>query len=187
MTKTTKVDTPVDEVDGDGALRGKKNSKGKKATDDKPVRGRPSKYIPAFAKVATQMCQLGATDADLAEAFGVSTRTIWRWRSTQRDFCLALKVGKGPADDRVERALFQRAVGYSYNAIKVMQNNGQPVFAEYTEHVPPDPGAAKLWLTNRRPEEWREKTTTELTGKHGAPIVPVLNVTISRPEPEPSS
>jgi len=40
------------------------------------------------------------------------------------------------------------------------------------------------WLTNRRPEEWRGKNTTELTGKGGAAIVPVLNVTISRAEPE---
>jgi hypothetical protein len=56
--------------------------------------------------------------------------------------------------------------------------------AEYVEHVPPDPGAAKLWLTNRRSEEWREKTSTELTGKDGAALVPVLNVTISRTEPE---
>jgi len=53
--------------------------------------------------------------------------------------------------------------------------------------VPPDPGAAKLWLTNRRPEEWREKSYNELTGKDGTAIVPVLNVTISRPEPGVSS
>jgi hypothetical protein len=65
-----------------------------------------------------------------------------------------------------------------------MQNNGQPVYAEYVEHVPPDPGAAKMWLTNRRPEQWRDRSTTELTGKDGTAIVPVLNVTISRPEPE---
>ena len=51
------------------------------------------------------------------------------------------------------------------------------------EHVPPDPGAAKIWLTNRRPEEWRDRSTTELTGKNGAPIIPVLNVTISRVKP----
>jgi hypothetical protein len=68
-----------------------------------------------------------------------------------------------------------------------MQHLGEPVYAEYVEHVPPDPGAAKLWLTNRRPEEWREKTYNELTGKDGAALVPVLNVTIDRIEPEASS
>jgi hypothetical protein len=54
--------------------------------------------------------------------------------------------------------------------------NGGPVYAEYVEHGPPDPGAAKLWLTTRWPEQWRDKNTTELTGKDAAPIVPVLNV-----------
>jgi hypothetical protein len=68
-----------------------------------------------------------------------------------------------------------------------MQNNGEPVYAECVEHVPLDPGAAKIWLTNRRPEEWRDKTTTELTGKDGAALVAVLNVTIGRAEPEASS
>jgi hypothetical protein len=29
-------------------------------------------------------------------------------------------------------------VGYSFNATKVMQNSGEPVYAEYVEHVPPD-------------------------------------------------
>jgi hypothetical protein len=65
-----------------------------------------------------------------------------------------------------------------------MQHNGEPIYAEYVEHVPPDPGAAKFWLTNRRGEEWRDKTSTELTGKDGAALVPVLNVTISRAEPD---
>jgi hypothetical protein len=110
-------------------------------------------------------------------------RLVQLRRSQHREFCNALKVRRGPADDRVERFLYQRAVGYSYNAVKVMQNAGEPVYAEYVEHVPPDSGAAKLWLINRRPNEWRDKSTTELTGKDGAALVPVLNVTISRTEP----
>ena len=128
------------------------------------------------------MCQLGATDSDLAEAFGVSTRTIWLWRSTYGEFCHALKVGKGPTDDRVERSLYQRAVGYSYSTEKIFHHQGTITRAQCIEHVPPDPGAAKIWLTNRRSEQWRDKSTTEVTGKDGAPLVPVLNVKISRAE-----
>jgi len=37
-------------------------------------------------------------------------------------------------------------------------------------------------LTNQRSDVWRDKNTTELTGKDGAALVPDLNVTISRPE-----
>ena len=51
------------------------------APNEKPGPGRTTKYIPAFAKVAAQMCQRSATDADLAAAFGVPIVTIWNWQS----------------------------------------------------------------------------------------------------------
>lgn len=130
------------------------------------TRGRPTDYLPQFAVVARKMCAMGATDADLAEAFDVNTTTIWRWQAEHADFCNALKVNKGEFDDRVERSLAQRAVGYSYDAVKIFHPAGAeaPVYAPYREHVPPDPGAAKLWLTNRRKEVWREKVDHELSG-----------------------
>ena len=71
-----------------------------KATKNKG--GRPTKYKPEFAKVAAQMCKLGATDADLAAAFDVTTVTIWNWQSRHLQFFNALKIGKGLPDDKVE-------------------------------------------------------------------------------------
>jgi len=88
---------------------------------------------------------------------------------------------------RSSAASISRAVGYSYSTERIFHHQGTITRAQCIEHVPPDPGAAKLWLTNRRPEEWREKSYNELTGKDGTAIVPVLNVTISRPEPGVSS
>jgi len=132
--------------------------------------------------VAAQMCELGTTDADLAAAFDVTTVTIWNWQSRYPDFFNALMVGKGKPDDKVERSLYQRAVGCSYSTEKIFHHQGTITRAQCIEHVPPDPGAAKIWLTNRRSDVWRDKSTTELTGKDGAPLIPVLNVTISRPE-----
>jgi hypothetical protein len=132
--------------------------------------GRPPTYKPEYAAIAKAMCKLGATDYELAQEFEVTTSTIWRWSVAHDDFCSALKVGKDMYDDRIERNLAQRALGYTFNATKVMQNNGTPVYAEYTEHMPPDPGAAKIWLANRRPDKWREKTVTEITGKDGGAI-----------------
>ena len=38
----------------------------------------------------------------------------------------------------------------------------QPVYAPYRERVAADVGAAKLWLTNRRGETWRDKTETDV-------------------------
>jgi hypothetical protein len=134
------------------------------------ARGRPTLYRPEYSAIARKMTAMGATDRDLAEAFGVTVVTIWRWQTAHEDFCSALKIEKGEFDNRVERSLAQRAVGYSFPAVKIMQHNGVPVRVEYDEHVPPDPGAAKLWLSNRRPEQWRDVRRTELTGAGGAPI-----------------
>jgi hypothetical protein len=46
----------------------------------------------------------------------------------------------------------------------------EPVYAPYREQLPPDPSSAIFWLKNRRPEEWRDKVVSELTGKDGGPI-----------------
>jgi hypothetical protein len=135
-----------------------------------PGRGRPSKYEPVFASIAAQMCALGATDADLAKAFEVETSTIWRWSCTYPEFCSAIKVGKAACDDLIERSLFQRAKGFTYTATRVMQHQGEPVIVQYDEYLPPDPGACKQWLCNRRPDQWRDTNRTELTGKDGGAI-----------------
>ena len=73
-------------------------------------------------------------------------------------FRAALKVGKEAADQRVERSLYQRAVGYSYDAVKIFMPAGakKPVYAPYVEHVPPDTTAAIFWLKNRDPAHWRD-------------------------------
>jgi hypothetical protein len=131
--------------------------------------GRPSKYQPAFAPIAAKMCELGATDAELAAAFAVDTTTIWRWQSAFPEFCNALIAGKTAADNRVERSLYQRAVGYTFDSEKVFNHQGTVVRAKTVEHVPPDPGAAKLWLCNRRPDEWREKV--EVDAKAGLVVI----------------
>lgn len=130
---------------------------------DKHPGGRPTKYKPEFAAQAEKLCQLGATDADLASFFGVTNVTVWRWQAEYPEFCNAIKAGKAPADDRVERSLFHKAVGYSFNSEKVFQHQGEIVRAKTIEHVPPDTTAMIFWLKNRRPAEWRDKHEVEHT------------------------
>lgn len=139
---------------------------------------RPTAYKAEYAAQAKKLCQLGATDYELAEFFGVTTRTIYRWQITHKAFCQALRAGKQELDERVKRSLYQRAVGYTFESEKVFNHQGEVVRAEIVEHVPPDPGAAKLWLTNRQPDEWREKIDHEHAGKGGGPIA-IVNVSRS--------
>lgn len=112
------------------------------------------------------MCLSGATDLELADEFRVSVQTLYNWRAKHPEFLAALQYGKEHADQRVERSLYHRAVGFEYPAVKIsFDKEGQPLYAEYREYFPPDPGAAKLWLTNRNPDDWRDKTEHEHKGE----------------------
>ena len=112
--------------------------------------------------MAEKLCALGATNVDLADFFDVDIRTVERWASTYLEFCRAIKIGKAETDDRVERSLLQRALGYTYDAEKVFMYKGQIVRAKTREHVPPDTTAMIFWLKNRRPKDWRDKQVLDI-------------------------
>jgi hypothetical protein len=85
------------------------------------------------------------------------------------EFVAALKLGKKESDERVERSLYNRAIGYSYDAVKIFLPYGSttPIYAPYVEHVPPDTTAAIFWLKNRDPARWRDAWQLEhITGKY---------------------
>lgn len=137
------------------------------------ARGRPTSYKPEYAEQAAKLCALGATDYELADFFNVDTRTIYRWKHEHQDFCQSVTCGKEMSDERVARSLYNRAVGYTFESEKVFQFQGQIVRANTVEHVPPDPSAAKLWLTNRRPDDWRDKQEHEHRGQ--VALTPTIN------------
>jgi hypothetical protein len=117
--------------------------------------GRPSQYKPEFARIAERLCRNGATDIEVADILGVSVRTFYRWCLLHDEFTAAVRLGKDAADDRVERALYQRAVGYDYTAEKIVTpRGGGPVTVPYMLHVPADVRAAMHWLAIRRPKPW---------------------------------
>lgn len=141
-------------------------------TSTKPKAGRTGLYRAEYAKQAEKLCRLGATDVDLADFFGVTVRTIHNWQARHAPFFHALKSGKAEADDRVERSLYLRAVGYTFDAVKIFMPAGakEPVHAPYREHLPPDTTACIFWLKNRRREEWRDKIDHQHAGADGGPL-----------------
>jgi hypothetical protein len=62
------------------------------------------------------------------------------------------------ANERVKRSLYMRAVGYSYDAVKIFMPAGakKPIYAPYVEHMPPDVTAGIFWMKNPDPSEWRD-------------------------------
>ncbi len=134
--------------------------------------GRKPIYRPEFAAQAKKLCEFGMRNIDLAHFFEVSVRSIKVWQAVHAEFGEACKVGKEVADAQVEASLFERATGYSYDAVKIFppKNGEEPVYAPYVEHVPPDVTACIYWLKNRKPKDWRDRTQHELSGPDGGPI-----------------
>ena len=140
---------------------------------------RPTSYKPEYAKQAEVACRLGATDRDLAELFQVSTVTLNTWKVQFPEFLNSLKQDKAIADARVERSLFQRAVGYSHEEddIRVIEN--QIVVTPTIKHYPPDTTACIFWLKNRMPEQYRANPEP----LDGEGVAPALNVTFEVRQP----
>lgn len=148
----------VEEVDADGVILEKTSGA-----------GRPSGYDPKYVIEVAQWCCDGATDEEVASNLGITTRTLYRWKLQYPEFCQALKAGKENADERVERALYQRATGYYYiekQAMKIKNPDGSEgvIVVEVEKYSPPDAGAQQFWLKNRRRNNWADLKQVEIGG-----------------------
>lgn len=107
----------------------------------------------------------GLTDKQIAENMGVAERTFTDWKKKFSAISAVLKKGKEVIDRRVENALLKRALGYEYvETTKELTDLGLAVTKQVTKQVAPDTTAQIFWLKNRKPQEWRDKKETEVTG-----------------------
>lgn len=127
----------------------------------------------------------GLTDEQIAKKIGISRSTLNNWKKEHSDILDTIKRGKEVVDREVENALLKKAVGYEYEekTFKVVtvkekrieERDGKKIPIEVpvekevlikktTKHVAPDTGAAAFWLKNRKPDVWRDKKETEISG-----------------------
>ena len=107
-----------------------------KPRDQLQKRGRKSDFRPEYILIAKACARFGAIEDEIANELNIGPATLDRWKQKYPEFRCALKAGKEASDDRVERSLYQLAIGW----------NGQP----------PNTTAAIFWLKNRRPDRWRD-------------------------------
>lgn len=144
--------------------------------------GRPTSYKPEYADQARQLCELGATDAQLANFFDVTISTVTLWKVKHPEFSAALKLAKEKADSLVEKSLYQRAMGYECDEVDIRVVEGQIVQTPIRKHYPPDTTAAIFWLKNRKSAEWRDKVNQEISGPDGKPVEATVTVKFVKPE-----
>ncbi|MCW0413491.1 helix-turn-helix domain-containing protein [Xanthomonas sacchari] len=119
--------------------------------------GRPTKYKPEFVEQGAKLAAKGFTDTEIADFFNVAVSTIYLWKVQHPEFSEALTTSKEAADQRVERALYERALGYSHPETHVSNYQGQVTLTPLRKHYPPDAASMIFWLKNRRPDLWRDK------------------------------
>ena len=141
---------------------------------------RPTKFKSSYIEMAQKLARMGATDAEMADFFDVSERTVQTWKKQHPEFLQALKGGKLEADARVTDALYRRAIGYSHADVDIrVVSQGQGGVSEVVQtpiikHFPPDTTACIFWLKNRRRDEWRDHPVKEVALSASHPNEEVL-------------
>lgn len=122
--------------------------------------------------------------AEIAAAVGIDRRTFYRWYADDADFSAAVDDARAELLERVaaaaKRSLMRKIEGYDTKETKVVTiptgkidpETGKPAAKvkeqhTTTKHVAPDTAAIIFALTNADPDNWRNRRTTEVTGKDG--------------------
>ena len=143
--------------------------------------GMPTKYRgEKHDEVARELTGLGHGLHHLAQHFLVSVATIEYWQKEFPSFRVAISLGREDRNSNVQKAIFERAIGYRCAAEKIVVVGKQIKRVKTIEHYPPDTAAAKFWLVNRAPLEWRDRAYDAVS------IGPSISFTITTGVPDPT-
>ena len=139
-------------------------------------------------KIVEQIVGLVKSDtytiAEICRQVGINPKTYHQWINDYPDFAFEVEQAK---DERMQmmvieakKSLLKKIQGYDVMETKVVTIPGKmgkdekgtpkPVIKEQTttkKHIQPDTAAIIFTLTNGDPDHWRNRQSTELTGKDG--------------------
>ena len=137
-------------------------------------------------KVLARLEEIGAwaregyTEEDIAKELGISYSGFRNYKKQHMELVGVLTENKKIADNAVRAALFKRATGYTYTKErKERGEDGKLVVVEKaTVEVAADVSAAKFWLTNRDPENWKDRQSKDIHAHVDANIEDFLYCTL---------
>ena len=149
-------------------MAGKKKQKSEKG---KKKRGRPTLYRGTYPEITLNYLSThGGGIKEVAALLRVHRDTVYEWMDLYPDFSDAVNKGRETWDNvQVKNALLQSALGGRYRTIKlkptkksrktlgyIKESECEVEYIVITE-VPPNPGACMNWLTNRDPENFKNR------------------------------
>jgi transposase-like protein len=131
--------------------------------------GRPKEIFESDAEIIQEFFSQGMSVAEVARQMGVGLLTINKYIKEYPEIRKAAMVGNESAVGRVERSLYQRAIGgtiFEEKAVKLRDSDGSEhvKIVELETPVLPEVSAIKFFLTNRSKGIWVDKVETEVGG-----------------------
>ena len=130
--------------------------------------GGQKKYDPkTFPRTAAFLAQRGAILSEIADCFGVTTRTLSNWLNEYPELREAVDAGNDAFNTRVERALAERAIGFyadRYAWQEDPETGERKLVPTERKYFPPDVTAGIYFTKNRMPDRWRDVQRPEVNG-----------------------
>ena len=125
--------------------------------------GRPSKYeaeVKPHLDDIRKAVEAGATDKEIADAFGLSVSTIYDYKKKYPDFSRAFARGREKVVVEIKAALLKKALGFEYEEEKRVgrkDKDGENIILveKYKRQCLPSETAAAMLLRNYD-ETWRD-------------------------------
>ena len=125
--------------------------------------GRPSKYeteVKPHLEDIRKAVEAGATDKEIADAFGLAVSTIYEYKKKYKEFSAAFARGRKEVVIEIKAALLKKALGFEYEEEKRVarkDKNGENIILleKYKRQCLPSETAAAMLLRNYD-ETWRD-------------------------------
>ena len=140
--------------------------------------GAKGKYAEKAVEVLRYISE-GHSNKDAAQKAGISEALLYEWLNTKVEFLESFKEAKKQGDkvriNSVESALLDVARGFEYEEVRTeYESKLNPATGQYEptikkqvrtkKRVVPQTEAIKFYLTNKAPEEWKNRVEQNTTG-----------------------
>lgn len=140
--------------------------------------GRKPKYTPERVAIICKGLSEGKTETDCCKAAGISGTAFYKWMAEKVEFVDAVKKAKAQFDqwrnekmvEDAKSSLVELICGFVQTTRKTrsfIDKTGKTVTEEIVEEkkLPPSATAIIFALTNRDPENWKNRLSQDVNGK----------------------
>lgn len=140
------------------------------------------KVEPKLALIK-QWARRDYTDQDIWTNLKITKSTFYNYRKKHPELEEALKTGKDQANALVENQLLNNSLGYDFveevpgQKKEVFYEDGKKIKEETVtiavplkKHKQSETNAAKLWLTNRDSDNWKDRQDVNIGSQKGNPL-----------------